>query len=709
MSFGMRWVCLMGVALVAVATGGEKKGKPNRLAKQKSPYLLQHAYNPVDWYPWGEEAFEKARKEKKLILLSVGYSTCHWCHVMERESFENKEVAAFLNENFVSIKLDREERPDVDQVYMTAFQAMTQQSGGWPLNMFLTPDLKPLTGGTYFPPEDRNGQPGFPTVLKQIHGVWETKREEVMKQSVEMHGQMEAYFKGLHSQGGEESKLSQAMVDQSIPKILAQIDPIWGGLGTEMKFPQVSVFRFLLQSGDPKAVEAVLKTCRHMMNGGIHDQVMGGFHRYAVDREWLVPHFEKMLYDQAQLMELYLDAWQMTGEERFRGAVKGIADYVLRDLTHPEGGFYCAQDAQSEGKEGKCFCWTENELAALLTSEEMKVARDILGVSEKGNFIDHSDPEPLPNQNVLYFKKPQERLSESELKSVTAIFKKLSKVRSERVPPATDDKILASWNGLMIGAMARAGRVLNQPKYLKAARKAHRFIKAKLWDEKSKRLAHRWREGDRDDSAQAQSYLLFLAGTRKLYEATLETEDLELAVKLAGSAVELFYDEKNGGFYQGEKRADLVLRLKGQFDGAIPTESAIAAREFGILAQVTGRADFQKVSEDTIRSYLGLIQESPSGMGEMLMSLRFSLGKPGRLVIAGEKGKEELLAAATKTFDPNRITLGNQGPVSEFTAGLEATEGVATGFYCVGQTCQLPVVKPADLAAMLIRLSEGSE
>jgi uncharacterized protein YyaL (SSP411 family) len=292
---------------------------------------------------------------------------------------------------------------------------------------------------------------------------------------------------------------------------------------------------------------------------------------------------------------------------------------------------------------------------------------------------------------------------------VTAIFQKLSRVRAERVPPATDDKILASWNGLMIGAMARAGRVLNEPKYLKAARKAHGFIKAKLWDGKSKRLAHRWREGDRDDSAQAQSYLLFLAGTRKLYEATLETEDFELAVKLAGSAVELFYDEKNGGFYQGEKRADLVLRLKGQFDGAIPTESAIAAREFGILAQVTGRADFQKVSEDTIRSYRGLIQESPSGMGEMLMSLRFSLGKPGRLVIAGEKGKEELLAAATKTFDPNRITLGNQGPVSKFTAGLEATEGVATGFYCVGQTCQLPVVKPADLAAMLIRLSEGSE
>ncbi|MEN8681282.1 MAG: thioredoxin domain-containing protein [Akkermansiaceae bacterium] len=709
MNLGMRWICLMGAALVAAAAGGEKEGKPNRLAKEKSPYLLQHAHNPVDWYPWGEEAFEKARKEKKLILLSVGYSTCHWCHVMERESFENKEIAAFLNKNFVSIKLDREERPDVDQVYMTAFQAMTQQSGGWPLNMFLTPDLKPLTGGTYFPPEDRNGQPGFSTVLKQIHNVWETKREEVLKQSVEMHGQMEAYFQGLHSKGGAEGTLSRELVDQSIPRILAQIDPVWGGLGTEMKFPQVSVFRFLLQSGDPKAVEAVLKTCRHMMNGGIHDHVMGGFHRYAVDREWLVPHFEKMLYDQAQLMELYLDAWQMTGEEGFRDVVRGIANYVLLDLTHPGGGFYCAQDAQSEGKEGKCFCWTQQELSALLTADEMKVARQVLGVSEKGNFIDHSDPEPLANQNVLYFKKPRESLSESERKSVASIFKKLAKVRSERVPPATDDKILASWNGLMIGAMARTGRVLNEPKYLKAARKAHDFIKTRLWDEKSRRLGHRWREGDRDDSAQAQSYLLFLAGTRKLYEATLQKKDLELALKLAGSAVELFYDDKNGGFYQGEKRADLVLRLKGQFDGAIPTESAIAAREFGILAQVTGRDDFKDVSESTIRSYLGLIQESPSGMGEMLMSLRFSLDKPGRLVIAGEKGREAMLVAATKTFDPNRIILGNQGPVSEFTAGLEATEGMATAFYCVGQTCQLPVVKPAELSALLIRLSEESK
>ena len=687
----------------------EKEGKPNRLAKEKSPYLLQHAYNPVDWYPWGKEAFEKAKKENKLILLSVGYSTCHWCHVMERESFENKEVAAFLNKHFVSIKLDREERPDVDQVYMTAFQAMSQQNGGWPLNMFLTPDLKPLTGGTYFPPEDRDGQPGFSTVLKQISGVWTSNRDEVVAQSKEMHKRMEEYFGELHKQKENSGELTSDLVEQGVQRTLAKVDPAWGGLGTQMKFPQVSVFRLLLQSDDEKAKAAILTTCRKMMNGGIHDQVMGGFHRYAVDREWLVPHFEKMLYDQAQLLELYLDAWKISGDESFRKVAVGIADFVLRDLTHPEGGFYCAQDAQSEGKEGKCFCWTVSQLSDVLSADEMKVAQEVLGVTDGGNFIDHSDPEPLKNQNILHFKKPRESLSVEEEKAVGEILKKLARARAKRIAPATDDKILASWNGLMIGAMARAGQLMNEPKYLKAARKAHNFVKAKLWDEKAGRLYHRWRAGERDETVQAESYLLFLAGTRKLYEASLEKDDLVLAVKLAEGAKQLFYDEKNGGFFQGEKRDDLVLRLKGQFDSAIPTESSVAAREYTILSEITGRADFKKVAEMTLRSYLGLIKESPSGMGEMLMSLKFHLEKPGRLVIAGEKGRAAMLSAAAGDFDPHRLVLGTEGPVSEFTAGLTSIDEKATAYYCVGQTCQLPVNDPVELAALLVKMREVSK
>lgn len=697
---------LVGFSLLLPLHADEPKktGKANRLAKEKSPYLLQHAYNPVDWYPWGKEAFEKARKEKKLILLSIGYSTCHWCHVMERESFENKDIAKYLNEHFVAIKLDREERPDVDQIYMTAYQAMSQQGGGWPLNMFLTPQLKPLTGGTYFPPKDRDGLPGFGTVLKQVQGVWATKQEEIVKQSEDMHKQMADYFAGLNVQSPD-ATLKQETIDKAIPVILSQIDPVWGGFGTDMKFPQADILRFLLQSGDPKAVEAVLKTCRHMRDGGIHDHVAGGFHRYAVDREWKIPHFEKMLYDQAQLIELYLDAWQKTGEDEFRLVVLGIAEYVLRDLTHPEGGFYCAQDAQSEGKEGKYFCWTLEELEKILTKEDVGSTKTILGVTKEGNFVDHSDPEPLPNQNVLHFQKPWSALGD-EQKVITNILYKLAKVRSKRIPPATDDKILASWNGLMIGAMARAGIVLNRPKYLAAARKAHTFIKSKLWDSASKRLAHRWREGDRDDTAQAQSYLMMLRGTRKLYEAQLDPADLEFALTLADRSMELFYDKKTGGFFEAEKREDLVLRLKGRFDEAIPTGSAVAARELIILAEITGRKDLREAAEMTLKSYLPLIEESPSGMGQMLRAYRLSLKKPARLVIAGEPGKNEMILTATATYDPDRIVLGNKGKVTKFSAGLGPVDGKATAYYCVGQACQLPVNTPADLKALLKRMEK---
>ncbi len=699
----------LGWISLSLANATEKEEKrANRLKEEKSPYLLLHAHNPVDWFPWGEEAFEKAKTEKKLILLSVGYSTCHWCHVMERESFENEKIAAFLNEHFVSIKLDREERPDVDQVYLTAFQAMTQQSGGWPLNMFLTPDLKPLTGGTYFPPEDKLGQAGFLSVLQQVQGIWSENREELLAQSVEMHRRIGAYFKERHSGRTEQVELKKSLLEYAVQGALAELDPVWGGVGTELKFPQASVFRFLLQSGGEEGRKAILKTCRRMMNGGIHDQVAGGFHRYAVDREWLIPHFEKMLYDQAQLLELYLDAWLISGELAFREVAQGIADYVLRDLTHPEGGFYCAQDAQSEGKEGKYFCWTVAELAELLSDQELALAREVLGVSDEGNFIDYSDPEALKNQNVLHFKKAKESLEKDEKIKIQGVLSKLAQHREKRVPPAVDDKILASWNGLMIGAMARAGRVLENPRYLGAARKAHRFVKSKLWDEKKGQLYHRWRDGERDGTLQAESYLMFLAGTRKLYEAELKGEDLVFALKLAEGAKRLFYDEMNGGFFQGEQREDLVLRLKGQFDSAIPTESSLAAREFAILSALTGREDLREISKQTLRSYEKVMRESPASMGEMLMSLSFFLDRPAKLVIAGVEGAEEMLIEAAKNFERHRLLSGTEGPVSEFSASLPAQDGKATAYFCLGSECQLPVDEPADLKALLLRMRAES-
>ncbi|MGC6427186.1 MAG: thioredoxin domain-containing protein [Akkermansiaceae bacterium] len=700
---------LLGTVFFAASAVGEREQSfpTNRLAKEKSPYLLLHAHNPVDWYPWGKEAFQKARSEKKLILLSVGYSTCHWCHVMERESFENEKIAKYLNENFVSIKLDREERPDVDQVYMTALQAMTGQNGGWPLNMFLTPELKPIFGGTYFPPEDRDGQPGFMTVLEKIQGHWAKDKDAVAQQVAAGVGEIQKYYDGLAQAEGDVILQRQLIVD-GLKATLSEVDQTWGGLGQGEKFPQVSTFQVMLQSEVPGVRDAALLTCRRMLNGGIYDQVGGGFHRYAVDREWRIPHFEKMLYDQAQLMDLYLDALQVTGEADFELAVRATAEYVLASLTHPEGGFYCAQDAQSEGKEGKYFCWTLEELKKVLTADEVKLAEEILGVTEKGNFIDFSDPEALPNQNVLHFKTQRSEVDQDRRAKIEAICKKLAVIRAKRIPPPTDDKILASWNGLMIGAMARASRVLDEPRFLEAAKKGHAFVKSKLWSDG--KLSHRWREGERDETRQASSYLYLLRGTRFLYEATLDPSYLKFADELAQGAAELFYDSKNGGFYQSQKREDIVLRLKGQFDNAMPSESSVAAREFAILAAMTGKKAYREMAEKTLKSSVQLIKQTgATGMGEMLRSLDYFIGKPGRLVIAGDAGKEELLRVAARHWEPKRVILGSAGAMDAFTAGLKPVAGKATAYYCVGETCQLPVNDPEALDRLLKRMAAKTE
>ncbi|MDG1357934.1 MAG: thioredoxin domain-containing protein, partial [Akkermansiaceae bacterium] len=367
--------------------------KQNHLAGEKSPYLIQHARNPVDWYPWGEAAFAKARRENKPILLSIGYSTCHWCHVMERESFENEEVAQYLNEHFISIKVDREERPDVDKIYMTAYQAMYQGGGGWPLNMFLTPELKPFSGGTYFPPHDQQGRAGFTTVLKTIHAAWREQGNEVLSSAEQIHQRMQRVFEQVKV---VEGRLLVDDLNLAASKLVAEADHQFGGWGGAPKFPQVSHLRFLLRhwhrTGDLPSRDHVLLTCNKMMEAGIHDQLAGGFHRYAVDERWLVPHFEKMLYDQAQLLELYLDVWLVTKDPRYRQVATGIADYVTGEMQHDGGGFYSAQDAQSEGKEGKCFCWTLGQMTKLLDGRELAVATEWFGVSEEGNFIDHSDP-----------------------------------------------------------------------------------------------------------------------------------------------------------------------------------------------------------------------------------------------------------------------------------------------------------------------------
>ena len=446
----------------------------NRLAREKSPYLLQHSHNPVDWYPWGADAFANARQENKPILLSIGYSTCHWCHVMERESFEDENTARFLNEHFVSIKVDREERPDVDQIYMTFVQAISGQ-GGWPLNVFLTPDLKPFYGGTYFPPDPRYGRPSFLQVLQNVSQLWESRHGDVLNSAAELHQRLENY---TQKEATNAPVFTAVALDNAARQFKAEYDPKHGGFGGAPKFPRPSQPSFLLRYGtrfkDNEAVRMVLHTGERMAAGGMYDQLGGGFHRYSVDAEWLVPHFEKMLYDNAQLLHLYLDAWLVSGEARYANVARDIIRYVLRDMTHPDGGFYSAEDADSEGKEGKFYCWTRDELSKLLLPGEFKAAVRYFGVTEKGNFVDHSDPNPLPDQNVLSI--VESKLSDAERTLLDSAKKRMFEARSRRVRPHLDDKVLSSWNGMMLGAIARAYAVLGDESYRAAAEKNLAFF-----------------------------------------------------------------------------------------------------------------------------------------------------------------------------------------------------------------------------------------
>ena len=690
----------MWAPLTGAPDAEAKKGKPNRLIDSKSPYLLQHAYNPVDWYPWGEEAFEKAKKENKMILLSVGYSTCHWCHVMERESFQSKEVAEFLNKHFVSVKLDREERPDVDKVYMTSFQAMFGQGGGWPLNMFLTPDLKPFFGGTYFPPKDKGQSPGFMTVLTRIHEIWSKDPAGIVEKTNDIHKRLGEHLdkmQELQPDAAYDKSILEGLAD----KFLATADRINGGWGRQQKFPQPSHLRFLLTQ-EGKGREFALFTCRKMMEGGINDQIGGGFHRYTVDPIWLVPHFEKMLYDQAGLLDVFLDAWLLTQDAEFEKTAKEIAEYVLSELTHPEGGFYSAQDAQSEGKEGKYWCWTTKELKALLSEPEYKAAERWFGFTEAGNFVDHSDPDHLKNQNVLFRAGAKEEWSDVQKKDLAAAIAKMKAERSKRVPPSTDDKILASWNGLMISAMARAGRVLKEPRYLAAAAKAHGFVKAKLWNDEAKKLSHRWRDDHVDASQQSESYLYLLRASRVLYEATLDPKYLVFAIDLADKAIALFYDEANGGFFDGEKRGDLVFRLKDSFDSAMPTPSSVGRLEYAVLAEITGKQKYREVAEKSVRAVAPTLKESPTELAESIKALEFLVGKPARVVIVGGENQKEFLEVAWSAPRSNLLIIGNKGPVDEFTAGLEEkVPGKTTLYYCVGKSCRLPQTDSAVLAGWL--------
>ena len=688
----------------------------NRLAKEKSPYLLQHAHNPVDWFAWNDSAFARARSENKPVFLSIGYSTCHWCHVMERESFEDEKIGAFLNEHFVSIKVDREERPDVDKIYMTFVQSTTG-GGGWPLNVFLTPDLKPFFGGTYFPPDTRHGRPSFLQLRQQIAELWRARKLEIVASADELHARLEIIT-------AREAKDNLPLTPETLKRAAAMFkeayDPQHGGFGSAPKFPQPSIPALLLRAakrfGDTNAAQMVLRTCDKMAAGGIHDQLGGGFARYAVDAEWLVPHFEKMLYDNAQLVQLYLDAHLVSQSEIsnfksqiFADTARDILDYVLRDLTHPGGGFFSAEDADSEGHEGKFYCWTHDELSRLLPPEEFIVAANYFGITKAGNFVDHSHPTPLAGQNVLSIVNPD--VPAADLPLLASARAKISEVRAQRIRPYLDDKILASWNGLMLGAFARAAVMLDDEKYRAAAEKNLRFIREKLWVSGPESrlpaaapakagtpnnvgtLFHRWRDGARDQVQLLEGYAFLLDGVIQLYEATLEPAHLDFASELAEAMIVKFYDPASGGFWQSiAGTSDLILRVKDDYDGAEPSGNSVATFALLNLAAIAGREEFRQPAEATLHLFAHRLQNQPAALAFMLHALDFWLDEPRRVVIAGDAnstGFHGLLRAAHSVYQPNKIVLGNTGAVEPFAKTLSA-KGAAMAFVCTGNACRQP-------------------
>ncbi|MFM8471365.1 MAG: thioredoxin domain-containing protein [Limisphaerales bacterium] len=676
----------------------------NALIHEKSPYLLQHAHNPVHWMPWGDAAIEKAQKENKPILLSSGYSTCHWCHVMERESFEDEAVGEFLKKHFVAIKLDREERPDVDKIYMTAVQAMGQ-GGGWPLNVFLTPDLKPFYGGPYFPPQPKFGRPSFMQLLGRIAELWGEKRKEISEQA----GQIAEQLKSLgEHEANKDAALAPLVLTNALKRMTAEYDPRHGGFGRAPKFPRPSQPAFILRAavrqGDAASIKAVLHTCERMAAGGMYDQLGGGFARYSVDEKWLVPHFEKMLYDNAQLLHLYLDAHLVSGEARFADVARDIIRYVLRDMTHPDGGFYSAEDADSEGHEGKFYCWTKKEMAALLTAEEFKVAERYFGITEEGNFEDHSHPQPLKHLNVLSIVDP--KLTDAEAKLLAAAKQKMFAVQQKRIRPHLDDKVLASWNGLMLGALARAGVVLGDPKYLAAAERNLAFLQAKLWDAKTKTLYHRWRDGERDNVQLLDSHAYLLDGVIHLYEATLDPKHLDFALALETAMTARFYDTANGGFFQSPAgSADLLFRAKEDYDGAEPSGNNVATVALLKLAAITDNKEMRGRAEKTLRLFTERLQRLPQAVPNLLLALDFYLHEPFRVVIATPAKADApavtpLLRAAHGVYQPNKVVLGNAGAVEAFAKTLPVKDAPVV-FLCTGTACQPPTSDPAKVKAML--------
>ncbi|TAN60729.1 thioredoxin domain-containing protein [bacterium] len=698
----------------------------NRLINEKSPYLLQHAHNPVDWHPWGSEAFEKARKEDKPIFLSIGYSTCHWCHVMEEESFSDPVLAEIMNQYFVSIKVDREERPDLDRVYMQAVLAMTG-SGGWPLNVFLTPGLKPFYGGTYFPPVDRWGRPGFKTALNSIARNWKDRREELVSSSEILVGaltqQAETQAKGNFSLGPDTLK-------KAYEHFYSTFDSRYGGFGAAPKFPSGHTLSFLLgywkRSEEPKALEMAEVTLSKMAEGGMYDQLGGGFHRYSTDQRWLLPHFEKMLYDQALLAKAYLEAYQATGKQKYGNTAREILEYVLCDMTHPEGGFYCAEDADSlsadnpgEKREGAFYLWRKDEITNILGKEKAEIFSYSFGIETSGNSL--SDPMgEFKGKNILHIAhSPQEsaahfKQSRDKIDRVMREAKeKLLAARAKRMRPHRDDKILTDWNGLMISALSLGSRVLNDPRYRQAAEKSVQFILKHLVTKEGK-LLHRYREGEAAIKGMLDDYAFFIGGLLDLYEADFNPEYLKEAKRLMDMMTRLFWDDKDAGFYLDEGgNPELFIRQKELYDGAMPSGNSIAALDLIRLSRLAMDKELENKTESLFRAFSGGVFQAPYAYPQALIALSFALGPSKEIVIAGEKeskAAKQMLEVINQHFIPNKVVAflpadesqaKEIGRLIPFLKEYAPLKGKATAYVCENYVCKLPVTGEKQLQELL--------
>ncbi|HUX98210.1 MAG TPA: thioredoxin domain-containing protein [Candidatus Deferrimicrobium sp.] len=695
--------------------------KTNKLIHEKSPYLLQHAYNPVNWYPWGSEAFEKAGKEDKPIFLSIGYSTCHWCHVMEQESFEDAEVAKLMNEVFVSIKVDREERPDIDNLYITVCQAMTGR-GGWPLTIIMTPDKKPFFAATYIPKHGRFGSTGLLKIIPAINDYWKNKREDVRDSANKVLQAIQAT--STPSKGEELGTVTLAM---AYTQLLKKFDKKDGGFSDAPKFPTPHIILFLLRywkrTGSDQALYMVEKTLQSMRLGGIFDQLGFGFHRYSTDYFWLLPHFEKMLYDQALLAIAYTEAYQATKKREYESTAREIFTYVLRDMTDPMGGFYSAEDADSKDEkgtmiEGKFYVWTEEELKKIMDSAEVDLITKVFNIKNGGNFLDQAT-QKRTGENILHLKKPpldlasDLKISEVELKKfIENIRLKLFNHREKRFHPRKDDKILTDWNGLMIAALSIAARVFDNQNYLKAAQKAVDFIFNRMLRSDG-RLLHRYRDGEAAVLANVDDYAFLIWALLELYETTFETRYLQKSIELQTELMDHFWDKIEGGFYFTADDAEVLLvRKKEVYDGAIPSGNSVAMLNLLRLGKVTGNSDYEKKAARIGQVFANEVNRIPAGFTMLLVSLEFAMGPSYQIVIAGNSQAEDtklMIQKIREQFLPNKVMILNPTDqpspeiirIANFIENQKTINNKDTAYICINNSCKNPVTNVNNMLKAL--------